>query len=296
MIEKVGGNRKRGAFMKRLTGINFLIVMMLVCTSCTAMPSNPQQEDSSSFTSFIAADLSNEKIPLQNENYYFSFEDALPQDLPPQLIEDNETAYRLSLTVSDFLFYGGNRLDDFDEKTKENAEGVLETAIFHTTPLNLNYSYGVGEGFVCEDYPNHAITKLVERLVRDGRDPTAIFYADDVKDTAEKLFGQAVKYKDADVAFYGYFPEKKVYVQFGELSGPRLPYPQITSYSKTEQGYTCDAVLVAALDKDTPITIDDITLTKENFEELTSKNEKYRYTFTKQTDGIFILTGLKTLK
>ncbi len=277
--------------MKQKLNLLFLIIIVCISTGCTAATYSAPQPSSGQVSSHTE-NLSNERIPLREESRFFSFQDALPQNLPPQIISDDEEAYRLALTIRNYLFYGKNSLEDFSRQVNG---GALETAIYHTIPLDLRYSYGLGEGFVCEEYPNHVITGLVEELVRKGKDPAAIFYADAVRATAKKLFGEDVAYKDAGAAFYEYFPEQDVYIQFGDLPQTWFLYPQITAYRKTDDGYTCEAILVWALDSDTPMKVNDTALTKDNFEQVTSGSEKYRYTFTSQQDGLLVLRELQTL-
>lgn len=214
-------------------------------------------------------------------------------NLPPQIMVEDETAYRLALTIQNYLFYTARFTEPFQDISE--MAGLLEAAIYHTSPLNLRFSYGVGKGFVCEEYPNHVITKLAQELVLEGKHPSEFFYTADVRTTAKILFGEAVEYEDRSTEFYEYFPQQGVYVLFGDLAGPRFPYPQITAYSETESGYQCDAILAYALDKDIPIEIDGQILTKDTFDSLTATKPKYRYTFATQPDGRLVTTSLQIL-
>lgn len=281
--------------MKQIVSVVLAAALVLMALSgCGAKVSEPQPLPQSSQGETIALEPTNEKIPAVELSYnYFSFNDTLPDDLPQQLVMDEETAYRLARTIQNFLFYGENRLGDFDGQLQGEIPGLVETVVYHTNPINFVFSYDE-TGFTSEEYPNHVITKLSEQLVEQGKYPCAIIYAEDAKETAVRLFGDAVQYQDASAGFFEYFPEEGVYIQFGDIGGARWPYPQITSYSKTEDGYVCEAILVWAIDKETPIQLGDVELTKENFAQATAGAQKLRYHF-KEQDGRLILTGLKTI-
>ena len=281
--------------MKQIVSILLVAVMALMAlTGCGTSASQPQPQPQSSQSESIALEPTNEKIPAVELSYnYFAFNDALPEDLAPQLVIEDETAYRLARTIQNYLFYGENRLGSFDGQLQAEIPGLVETVVYHTNPINFVFSYDES-GLTCEEYPNHVITKLSEQLVEQGKFPCLIAYAEDVKETAIRLFGDAVQYQDASAGFFEYFPEEGVYIQFGDIGGARWPYPQITAYEKTEEGYTCEAILVSNMGKDTPILLGEVELTKENFAEATASAQKLRYQF-KEQDGRLILTGLATL-
>ena len=281
--------------MKRIVSVVLVALMVLMALSgCGTKATEPRPLPQSSQSETIALEPTNERIPAVELGYnYFSFNDALPDDLPQQLVIEDETAYRLARTIQNYLCYGKSSLGDFDGQLKEEIPGLVETVTYHTDPINFVFSYDES-GFACEEYPNHVITKLAEQLVEQGKYPCLIAYAEDVKETAVRLFGDTVQYQDASAGFFEYFPEEGVYIQFGDIGGARWPYPQVTAYNKTEDGYVCEVILVSALGKDTPILLGEVELTKENFAEATAGAQKLRYHF-KEQDGHLILTGLETL-
>ena len=133
--------------------------------------------------------INQHKIPLEDYSLYFDINDSDSYyNLSQQLICDDETAYMLAIAIKNTLAYGQNVLKPFDDVQTISQDHVIETAIIHTTPIKIAYTYSSDVGLLCPDYPSHPIVSLMEEELEKGNFPTNIFYAEDVREIATKIF------------------------------------------------------------------------------------------------------------
>ena len=191
-------------------------------------------------------DDTNSSLPLKKESYYFYFEDSLPTDLQKQVVYDCDIAYRLALSIQNYLPYITNNLDEFNDINPIDNSLALQIAIHHVTPIDLRGTYTIKDGFFSENYPSHPIVKKLHEMYESGLDPTNVFYKDDVDIMLNKLFG-AREWVHQTTAFYHYCSNEEIYIQMGDISGLRTAYPQLIHIEETQEGYYCEAILLSCL-------------------------------------------------
>lgn len=248
----------------------------------------------------LYAQLDTAPIPQQEGEIWGSTVDlakGTAEHLPPQLIKNEPRAYALSQQIRALLYPSDNVTADFASIESAYRPALLQMAIYHTAPLDINWSWDPEtKAFSVSSYQDHVIPALIKHEVQEGRSPSDIYSGESVRATMQQLFGDDVEYFDMDTAPYYYYAREDVYFRVGDFGGPYWRYPQITAYQETDTGVTVETVLVWALDKDTPLEVDGTPLTAQNFEALTAKNTKLRLTFQKAEDGRLVLSAWQTLR
>ncbi len=224
-------------------------------------------------------------------------------ELPPQLLMDEPYCYELAVTIMHVNDFGGTRwTKEFNGIENACLDDLLLIALYRTPNIDFPVSFSSETGFKSAEYPNHPLVDALNReWAEKGHDSTALYYAQEVEKTFDFLFGYRFLKSDGtfdhhDVSPYDYLPDEAVYSQCGDWGGPMWFYPQVTSYEKTADGVTAEAVSIFALDKETPLEEDDVPLTKENFMELTNRRDWMRYTFKTAGDGRLVLDGVQYIR
>jgi hypothetical protein len=261
-----------------------------------------QQGSSAAVSSFTQ---SNTEPPHRFETfgwYVGNTDDAtLIAELPPQLLIDEPICYRLSQAVMNITYYGGTEWQvEFNSISKANYDDLMLGALYHTPSIRapMHFSKDV---WSCKEYPDHPFVALFNHESEEGRFIEELFYAEDVERTFRYLYGNSLIESDTDfphrdVQPYYYYKKEGVYGLTVAFGGPMWPYPQVTDYKKTADGYSVDIISPWALDKVNPLEENGVPLTKENFMELTQKRDWIRYTFIIAEDGRFLLNGVKYLR
>lgn len=239
----------------------------------------------------LYAQLDTTPLPLLEDDRYSLDPNHGVDELPPQLVIDTPEAYMLANQVRKFLYFGGNILEDFNNPNDALSPPILKTALYRTAPID----YKVLEDIIGTD---HILAELVEREAKNGRRPDEIYYTDEVEAVVHYLFGDEVQVGHMDIEPYYFFRQAGVYTLPRNVRAQWWSYPQITLIEKTAEGYICEAVMVMALDKQTPMEArgSNVPLTRENFEQESVNAPKYRYTFREEADGRLTLQAFKTLR
>ena len=248
----------------------------------------------------LYAQLDTAPLPQQENGLWLGYIDLAKgtlEHLPPQLIKNEPRAYELAQQIRAVLFPQDNLPYDFTSLEEAYRPALLQTAIYHTAPLDLNWSWDAETNtLVVSTYQDHVISALLKNELTEGRYPTAAYSGQDVRATMRTLYGDELDYADMDVSPYYYYAREDVYFQMGDWGGPMWRYPQITAYTETDETVVCEAVIIYALDKETPLEENGTVLTPQNFESLTAKYPKFRLTFTKADDGRLTLSAWQTLR
>lgn len=242
--------------------------------------------------------LDSSRLPV-DRTWIRLLDETEQEDLPPQLFFDEAEAYRLSQAIRN-LMSGPHQLGlrDFESIDEAYKPSLLEAALFHTQPIIFGIETSSEDIFKFTP-KNHVLGMLVKREIESGRWPSELFYEDDVQSVMDYLYGEGVDFFGNNVNKpYYYYEREHVFSRVGDYGGPYWGYPQITNYTKTDEGYECETVIVSALDKNEPMYGDDheVALTKENFEENTALSAKYRFAFREAPDGHLQLSSFKTLR
>ena len=280
------------------------------CSSAQAAASSLPIESSSatvqseSSTAVSSLTQSNTEPPHRFEIYddwwiVTANPDALIADLPPQILVNEPMCYRLSQAVMNVTFFSGTDWRvEFDTIDKADFENLLLITLYHTPQINMPWESSGGI-LLFKDYPGHPFAALVNHETEEDRHLEDLFYVEDVEKTFRYLYGDHKAenhFRHRDVWPYYYYKKEGVYGLTVAFGGPMWPYPQVTDYKKTADGYTVDVISPMALDKDTPLEENGVPLTKENFMEATKKLDWIRYTFVTAEDGRFLLNGVKYLR
>lgn len=288
------------------------LVLLAGCSLTTRDNSSPEQGPEESPAQGEGASAAGENLLEQMDALYAQLDDSRKpeqdysmityeydaQTMPPQLALDEEEAYEIAALVMNYLYFGGNILEDFDEIDNIYRPAMIQTALYRTTPIVYDWQYSMGDGQYeyLGPFDNHVISALMKHEVEEGRALSDFVYADSVEKNIRQLFGDEVDFYHMDLDPYYYYAREGVYARAGDFGGPMYPYPQITAYERTEDGLTCELTLVHSLDRETPMNAGGEDLTAENFEEATASLAQYRYTFATAPDGHYILASLKTVR
>ena len=308
-------------------GILSLLLAFSLLAGCTATPpassssspstsqSESSHESSSSATSSESAsstssdsvidqltrlyrELHQTELPRVDYSGWLETDPDSLDQLPQQLVIDTPEAYEYAQRIRNYFYFGGNILEDFDDPEMIYQPAAIQTALYHTTPINI-WSY-YEDGKLSEPYGDHQLGALLLRESAEGRYPSDLFYVKDVHETYAKLFGGDLTIYDQDVLPYYYYELEGVYSRVGDFGGPWWTYPMVTSIEETDSGVIVEIIEVDALDKDTPVSIwkgeESIDLTAENFAEATENEPILRYTFQREDTGDLILVGLQTIE
>ena len=281
------------------------------CSSAQAAASSLPIESSSatvqseSSTAVSSLTQSSSEPPHRFEiygGYVGNTDDAtLIAELPPQILIDEPICYRLSQAIMNLSYFGGTDWRvEFDSIDKASYADLMLGALYHTPSIIIPLESS-GDTWYSKDYPNHPLVALLNHEMAEGRWLEELYYQEDVEKTFRYLYGSRtasprVEFFHSDLMPYYYYKVEGVYGICGAFGGPMRPYPQVTGYKKTTDGYTVDVISPWALDKDTPLEENGVPLTKENFMELTKKRDWIRYTFVTAEDGRFLLNGVKYLR
>jgi len=242
--------------------------------------------------------LDRERLQVVEDNGYLLKTDAASlAELPAQLFFQTTEAYEYTQIIRNYLTLEG-QLPEFDDASRiVYRPDALKIALHHTPPIKLRWEYSMGKEFVYHGpFTDNVIDMLVKQEVEQGRMPCDVYYAEDVEDTMRVLFGDDIDVRHTDIYPYYYYAKEHAYIRVSDFGGPAWQYPVITAMNPTPDGMICEAVIVWALDKDTPLMTGDMRdLTAENFETETTNYEKYRYTFGMEKDGRIILKSLKKI-
>lgn len=228
--------------------------------------------------------LDNAALPLKGPEAYAALGSF---DGGPQLVKDDETAKKLAGAIYGCLDPYGNGLGAYTEDDDLSIARTT-TALYHTAPIDFAWEFSREGEFTCSA-GGHVLAALAKRELESGRTPVAFYYADDVKKTAEQLFGSGARVTNIDAPPYYYYEKENVYILM-ETLGPPEYIPQILSYEKTADGYSVEAVLVHLTPEG--LEYDAQLLTKENFMELTARAQRLRYVF-RETEGGMTLASLE---
>lgn len=266
----------------------------------TAAPSpNPEKKENLiEKIETVYNQLDSSRLPTDKTNLRL-YDELDSEGLPPQLLHDTPEAYRLSQAVRNLMDSPTTiGLRDFDLFENAHMPSLLQTALYHTQPIIFGIETSDTDRFKFTP-KNHRLGLLAEWESESGRSPSELFYEDDVFETAEYLFGKLPECAASAVEKpYYYYGREQVFSRVGDYGGPWWKYPQIVSYAQTDSGYSCEAVLVLALDEDEPQHGDsnDIPLSADNFDEQTQTLSRYRFTFREaDDDSHLIVTSLATL-
>lgn len=246
----------------------------------------------------LYAQLDTTPLPLLENDRYSLDPNHGVDELPPQLAIDTPEAYVLSNQIRNYLYFGGNILEDFNNPNDAYFPAMLQTALYHATPIDLTKT---GWDWNSEEYlstdSNHVVALLIKQEIENGRMPSDVYYASEVEAVVHHLFGDEREVFHFDQSPYYHFKKAGLYTRLGDFGGPAWVYPQMTLIEKTATGYVCEAVMVSALEKDTPMeTRDGVILTRENFEQASINSPKYRYTLREEADGRLTLQAFQTLR
>lgn len=269
----------------------------------SATVGEPAHESSSAASSLAQSSTA---LPTRFETYDGWIVDLdmeqLTADLPPQLLVDEPICYRLSQAIMNLSYFGGTDWTfEFDSIGKANLGDLMLGALYHTPEIKLPLDYSSDIGYYSKEFPNHPLVELLSREYAEGRGIETLFYQDDVERTFRFLYGDGYfksheELTHGDLYPYYYYKKEGVYGSFSGFGGPMWPYPQVTDYTKTDDGYSVDVISIWALDKENPLEEDDVSLTKKNFMKLTQKLDWIRYTFITAEDGRLLLDGVKYLR
>lgn len=221
------------------------------------------------------------------------------------LYKDDAIAALLTRKIQPFILYNSFILEDFDGINNINCNlaqfvAYIQSPVIYTRVNFIDY---------IEEYPNHIISQLVhyEKDV-NNIDIDDLRYTDDMKEILIYLFGNENENLldiENDIIFEGmvYRCDKNAGVVYlGGTVGYNSGSPQITSYTKTEDGYICDAILVPPYDNlyydDGSVTPVKGTIKIDDIAKLTAYAylmPKYRFEFKEASDGRLILNSQKTL-
>ena len=223
-------------------------------------------------------------LPLKGPETY---SDLDSNDGVTQIVQEEETAKMLAKAIYNVLDAYGNGLGTYSSDD-DLLMARTTTALFHTAPVDFSWEMGREGEFSCNS-PNHVLASLVKRELESGRTPIAVYYADEVHKTAQKLFGTEARITDMDEPPYYYYEKEKAYLLMEQL-GSESMVPQILSYQKTESGYQAEAILVHR--EGGNLEYNAQPLTKENFSQVTARAQHLRYTFRQDGEQL-ILTGIE---
>ena len=244
----------------------------------------------------VYADLDRSELPRTESYLWYEADEAALAELPQQLVLDTPEAYQFAQIIRNYLYFGGNILEDFDASTFLYQPAAIQTALYHTAPLNTS-------ALIEEDgsyNTDHILGLLCYREQAEGRMPSEIFSVEDVHATFAALFGEEIEVYDMDHAPYYYYQTEGIYSRVGDFGGPWWVYPMILSIEETDTGAVVEMIEVNALDKDTPTQIsteeESIDLSADNFAEATAHAPVLRYTFQSTGEDRYILVGLETIE
>ncbi|MEM1484643.1 hypothetical protein V6615_07140 [Oscillospiraceae bacterium PP1C4] len=289
--------------MKRICAAVFCVLLISGCVGQSKTPAEPASSDAQIASSSSSEPLSDEKLPLYDSMWWCARHESNLDKLPPQiLMEQQETAYVLSQAIMNTMDYFGT-IPDFDGIEHADPAALTCVAIYRTPDIQFPRSFSGGDEGVFEfDPPNHVLGRLVSRERKEHeRFLEGMWYADDVAVTLRYLFGDGVEQALEDIphrgdTLYYYYPQEQIYAMGGAFGGPMWRYPQITAYKTIENGYRVEATMIFALDAETPLEVNDVVLTKENFEQAAKSCARYRFVFKQAEDGRLLLDGVKTLR
>ena len=245
----------------------------------------------------LYAQLNREKLPLSKEIAWLENDPERLASLPKQLIIDTPEAYEYALLIRNYLFIGRNVLEDFDDVSSMPFTGVIETALYHTTPIEGRWAwYGGRENGYEGPFDDHVLSAFVKNEAEQGRGPSDIYYVDDVVNTLYRMFGKDVDLYHRSAEPYIYYARDRVYTRIGDFGGGWVGYPMLTAMEPTQNGMVCEVVIADALDNETPTKAFDVDLTRENFYDATHNLPLYRYTFEKAENDSLILKSLVTVR
>lgn len=224
-------------------------------------------------------------LPLKGADTYAALDSF---DGGTQLVKDDADGKKLAGAVYNLLDAYGNGLGAYDG-SGELSMAKTTTALFHTAPIDFSWELSREGDFLCGQ-SNHVLAALVKRELASGRTPVALYYADEVRKTAQRLFGSDVRVTNLDEPPYYYYEKEGVYILMEDL-GKVGSLPQVLGYEKTSDGWTAE-VLLAESDG-TSLSYGGEPLTKENFAAVTAGAQRLRYTF-RDEGGALILTKLET--
>lgn len=230
-------------------------------------------------------------LPLKGPETYAALDSY---DGGSQFVQEDETAKMLARAIYNLLDAYGNGLGIYEPDSISMEKTT--TALFHTAPIDFSWEMGREGEFSC-DAPNHILAALVKRELESGRTPVAVYYADEVHKTAQRLFGPDARITDGDEQPYYYYAKEGVYLLTENL-GAATAVPQILSYQKTENGYQAEAVLVyreegTGGDLGSGLSYNAQGLNKENFAQVTASAPRLQYVFRQDGENL-ILESLTT--
>ncbi len=248
----------------------------------------------------------NERFDRAFEEYWVvnADMDTLIAELPPQLMLDEPTSYRLAQTIRNMTYFNNTDWStEFDHIENAHFWDLLLAALYRTPTISMPFEqdYNQNPPWTSTQYPNHHLLGLLNNEFEQGRPIDWVIYEADVKTTFEFLFGAEWlqnwdRVGGQDVYPYYYYKRDGVFAFSCGFGGPMWKYAQILGYEKTADGYLAEAVCIWALDKDIPLEHNDVILTKENFMEQTALLPIIRYTFIEMPDGRLVLNGIKYLR
>src|SRR5699024_8494472 len=150
---------------------------------------------------------------------------------------------------------------------------LLRIALEHTPAIELSVEFELDEDgnltAISSQYPNHALVRLLQNELEEGRDLREFYYQEDVTAVYARLFGDGrlLSFQDLCPNYY-YYAREGVFAHKGEKTDSNI-WPMLVDYTDGEDTVAVDLLLTEGSDPEKPLTYlradgSSVELTAEN--------------------------------